>query len=99
MLRELAAAAERSGIGQTLLPVLYSYAGFGSQPPLPGQKRFIQTTSPHLAQQLRLQKLIAGRPLLSQGPCFQSLRAANESHMAEVRSAELRVGNGCRMWW
>lgn len=87
MLRELAAAAERSGIGQTLLPVLYSYAGFGSQPPLPGQKRFIQTTSQYIAQQVRLQKLIAGRPLLSQGLCFHSLRAVNESQMREVLAA------------
>ncbi|WP_168428937.1 amidohydrolase family protein, partial [Erwinia amylovora] len=37
MLQQLISAAERSGIGQTLLPVLYSYAGFGSQPARAGQ--------------------------------------------------------------
>ncbi|WP_232495408.1 formimidoylglutamate deiminase [Novosphingobium kaempferiae] len=36
----LGAAAE-AGIGMTLLPVLYTYAGFGAQPPQPGQARFI----------------------------------------------------------
>ncbi|PNU06699.1 formimidoylglutamate deiminase [Novosphingobium guangzhouense] len=35
------AAAGDTGIGMTLLPVLYSYAGFGAQPPSPAQARFI----------------------------------------------------------
>lgn len=35
------AAAADSGIAMTLLPVLYSHAGFGAQPPQPGQARFI----------------------------------------------------------
>lgn len=84
MLQQLILAAERSGIGQTLLPVLYSYAGFGSQPAQPGQKRFIQDTRHYLAQQQRLMQLIAGKPLHSQGLCFHSLRAVNEQQMREV---------------
>ncbi|MEN5016190.1 formimidoylglutamate deiminase [Erwinia sp. Eh17-17] len=84
MLQQLILAAERSGIGQTLLPVLYSYAGFGSQPAQPGQKRFIQDTRHYLAQQQRLTQLIAGKPLHSQGLCFHSLRAVNEQQMREV---------------
>ena len=35
------AAAADSGVGMTLLPVLYSHAGFGAQPPQPAQARFI----------------------------------------------------------
>ncbi|RZF65049.1 formimidoylglutamate deiminase [Sphingomonas populi] len=35
------AAAAESGIGLTLLPVFYAYAGFGAQPPRPDQARFI----------------------------------------------------------
>lgn len=35
------AAAVDSGIGMTLLPVLYSHAGPGAQPPQPAQARFI----------------------------------------------------------
>ncbi|QGU88271.1 formimidoylglutamate deiminase [Erwinia sorbitola] len=84
MLRQLIHAAERSGIGQTLLPVLYSYSGFGSQPPQPGQKRFIQDTQGYLDQQQRLQQLITGRPLLNHGLCFHSLRAVSEEQMREV---------------
>lgn len=34
-------AAADSGIGMTLLPVLYSHAGFGAQPPQPAQARFV----------------------------------------------------------
>ncbi|HUD93854.1 formimidoylglutamate deiminase [Sphingobium sp.] len=37
----IVAAAADSGIGMTLLPVLYSHAGFGAQPPQPAQARFI----------------------------------------------------------
>jgi formimidoylglutamate deiminase len=37
----LVAAAQRAGIGLTLLPVLYQASGFGGRAPLPGQRRFI----------------------------------------------------------
>jgi len=37
-------AATTSGIGLTLLPVLYRFAGFGEQAPNDGQKRFINST-------------------------------------------------------
>ncbi|WHZ09856.1 MAG: Formiminoglutamic iminohydrolase [Burkholderiaceae bacterium] len=37
-------AAERAGIGLTLLPVLYQASGFGGQPPSEGQRRFIRGT-------------------------------------------------------
>jgi len=39
--QRIVAAAEISGIGLTLLPVLYAHANFGSLPPTPGQRRFI----------------------------------------------------------
>ena len=37
-------AAKESGIGLTLLPVLYQYSGFGEKAPSDGQKRFINST-------------------------------------------------------
>jgi len=37
----IAAAAEESGIGLTLLPVFYAHADFGGAPPTPGQHRFV----------------------------------------------------------
>jgi formiminoglutamate deiminase len=41
MSARLAAAAQTAGIGLTLLPVFYAHAGFGGQPPGPGQARFV----------------------------------------------------------
>ena len=35
------AAADQAGIAITMLPTLYSYGGFGGQPPAAGQRRFI----------------------------------------------------------
>lgn len=84
MLQQLIDAAELAGIGQTLLPVLYSYSGFGSQPPAAGQKRFIQQTDRYLQQQARLDALQQQRPLLNRGLCFHSLRAVSERQMETV---------------
>jgi formimidoylglutamate deiminase len=40
--QRIAAAAESSGIGLTLLPVLYAHSNFGGRPPNPGQRRFVK---------------------------------------------------------
>ena len=40
----VAAAAQETGIGLTLLPVLYSHGSFGGQPPTPGEPRFVNDT-------------------------------------------------------
>jgi formimidoylglutamate deiminase len=37
----IAAACERTGLGLTLLPVMYAHANFGGLPPVAGQRRFI----------------------------------------------------------
>ena len=37
----IAAAAQASGIGLTLLPVFYAHSGFGGLPPTEGQRRFV----------------------------------------------------------
>lgn len=87
MLQQLMAAADTAGIGQTLLPVLYSYSGFGSQPASDGQRRFIQQTEAYLQQQQRLSHWVADKPLFNHGLCFHSLRAVNEAQMREVLAA------------
>lgn len=43
MAQAIFAAAEQSGIGLTLLPVLYRFSGFGTQTATDGQKRFINS--------------------------------------------------------
>jgi formimidoylglutamate deiminase len=87
MLLNLINAADTAGIGQTLLPVLYSYSGFGSQPASDGQRRFIQQTDAYLHQQQRVAQWSADKPLLNHGICFHSLRAVSEAQMREVLSA------------
>ncbi|MXP61544.1 formimidoylglutamate deiminase [Pantoea sp. Taur] len=87
MLLNLIAAAETAGIGQTLLPVLYSFSGFGSQPASDGQRRFIQQTDAYLQQQQRVAQWSANKPLLNHGICFHSLRAVSEAQMREVLAA------------
>lgn len=44
MAQAIFTAAKESGIGLTLLPVLYQHGGFGEQAPNDGQKRFINST-------------------------------------------------------
>lgn len=87
MLQQLIEAAEIAGIGQTLLPVLYSYSGFGAQPASDGQRRFIQHTDAYLQQQQRVAQWSAQQPLINHGLCFHSLRAVSEAQMHEVLAA------------
>ena len=87
MLQQLMLAAERTGIGQTLLPVLYSYSGFGAQPASAGQRRFIQQTGAYLQQLQRVAAACADKPLLNYGVCFHSLRAVSEAQMHDVLAA------------
>lgn len=83
--KQLQNAASVVGIGQTLLPVIYTYSGFGAQLPSEGQKRFIQSTQQYLAQFNNLQTQCA--PLNSLGICFHSLRAVSTTQMDEVLAA------------
>jgi formimidoylglutamate deiminase len=48
-------AARRTGIGLTLLPVLYQNSGFGGLPPSAGQRRFLHRTEALLELLQRLQ--------------------------------------------
>lgn len=84
MSRHLSEAAQQSGIGLTLLPVLYSYSGFGAQPAVEGQKRFIQDADSYLLQQQAIRHHIADKPLQNQGLCFHSLRAVSLDQMQQV---------------
>lgn len=85
MSKQLQNAASSVGIGQTLLPVLYTYSGFGQQLPSEAQKRFIQSTQQYLTQFTQLQDQCS--PLNSLGICFHSLRAVSKEQMQEVLSA------------
>ncbi|OEC60808.1 formimidoylglutamate deiminase [Pseudomonas sp. ENNP23] len=79
-------AARDSGIGLTLLPVLYSHAGFGGLPPNEGQRRFIHGTDSYLALQQRLREALPADQGL--GLCFHSLRAVTPDQLTTVLAAE-----------
>ena len=87
MTGRLSQAAEQAGIGMTLLPVLYSYAGFGAQPAQTGQKRFIQDVESYLEQQQVIARQLTIQPLQNQGLCFHSLRAVELSQMQQILAA------------
>lgn len=50
-------AAQKTGLGLTLLPVLYQTSGFGATPPTDGQRRFVRSTDNMLRLLERLKPL------------------------------------------
>ncbi|KRP72218.1 N-formimino-L-glutamate deiminase [Pseudomonas paralactis] len=85
--RQISLAAAGSGIGLTLLPVLYTHAGFGGQAPNEGQRRFINSTEHYLDLQARLQPILAAQPAQQLGLCFHSLRAVTPEQIQQVLAA------------
>lgn len=83
MSRRVLHAAEMTGIGITLLPVMYAHGGFGGKEPAEGQRRFIHTSEHYL----RLQESLASdcaRPGRRLGFCFHSLRAVTLEEIQAV---------------
>ncbi|MES2019293.1 MAG: formimidoylglutamate deiminase [Pseudomonadota bacterium] len=79
------AAAQLTGIGVTMLPVLYSYAGFGEQPLKPEQKRF-RTGPVEVLQVIDALDPLRG-PQVEVGVAPHSLRAASSTQIREVLAA------------
>ena len=77
-------AASAAGIGLTLLPVLYSYSGFGSQAPTASQRRFIHSTDSYLELLARLAPQLASDATQRLGLCFHSLRAVSPQQIQQV---------------
>ncbi|MFL6672792.1 MAG: formimidoylglutamate deiminase [Massilia sp.] len=81
----VAAAAQQAGIGLTLLPVLYSYAGFGEQPLKPEQKRFRSDVGQVMRIVEALEPMRGGQ--LEVGAAPHSLRAAAMAQVRELAAA------------
>jgi formimidoylglutamate deiminase len=82
MALRIAAAGQTSGMGVTLLPVMYSYAGFGEQALKPAQRRF--RTDPEAVLRI-VDALEAQRgPQLEVGAAPHSLRAASAGQLREL---------------
>jgi formimidoylglutamate deiminase len=71
----IAAAAEETGVGLTLLPVLYRYGNFGEAAPSPGQRRFINDREGYLALLEASASAIGTLPDVRLGVAPHSLRA------------------------
>ncbi|MFZ1425706.1 MAG: formimidoylglutamate deiminase [Geminicoccaceae bacterium] len=84
MAARIAAAAETSGIGLTLLPVFYAHAGFGGQPPNPGQRRFLSDPESFARLMEESRAAVAGLPDAVVGIAPHSLRAVTEAELAGI---------------
>ena len=85
MAERVAAAGQQSGIGLTLLPVLYSHSGFGEQPLKSEQKRFQTDVDTVLRIVEALAPLRNGQ--LEVGAAPHSLRAAGIEQIRELAAA------------
>ncbi|PPC75496.1 formimidoylglutamate deiminase [Pokkaliibacter plantistimulans] len=74
-------AAAQTGIGLTLLPVMYAHSGFGGQSPMEGQRRFINSIDSYSRLLNQLSDQLARQPLQRTGLCFHSLRAVTPDQL------------------
>ena len=81
----VAAAAQLAGIGLTMLPVLYSHAGFGEQALKPEQQRFRTDAADVLRIAEALEPLRGGQFEVGAAP--HSLRAATIGQIRELMAA------------
>lgn len=84
MAERLAAAAAETGIGLTLLPVFYAYAGFGGAPPKPGQARFINSIDSYARILEASRAALRALPDGQVGMAPHSLRAVTEAQLREI---------------
>ena len=90
MSRCLIRAADKSGIGLTLLPVFYQYSGFGRAKPIPRQNRFIHDVETMLALWEELYKALKGS-CHCLGIAPHSLRAVDLSDFKTLLANILKV--------
>lgn len=84
MSQRLVDAAEQTGLGMTLLPVLYQYSGFGAQAPREEQQRFLNTPEQLLAI---LESVRRSHPETAQrryGVAPHSLRAVSQATLTTL---------------
>jgi formimidoylglutamate deiminase len=77
-------AQQSSGIGLTLLPVLYMAGGFGGQPPEAGQRRFVHDANRFADLLQRLAPRCAGDANLRLGLAPHSLRAVPDERLRQA---------------
>jgi len=84
MAARIAAAADETGIGLTLLPVFYAHSGFGGQAPTDGQRRFVNSVDGYGRLNDGTRAAVAGLPDAVVGVAPHSLRAVTEEELTAV---------------
>jgi formimidoylglutamate deiminase len=86
----LVRAAQRAGIGLTLLPTLYTRPGFGARGLRDEQRRFASTPESvlRIAEAVRAQ----ANPLVNAGVALHSLRGVDEGALRELAQAARAAG-------
>jgi formiminoglutamate deiminase len=87
LMTRIAAAANGTGIGLTLLPSFYAQGGFGGAPPTPGQRRFITDPETFLRLVGRAQEIAVTLPDTRVGIAPHSLRAVTPDALRVVLDA------------
>jgi formimidoylglutamate deiminase len=87
-MRIVAAAAE-TGIGLTLLPVLYAQGGFGGRPADARQRRFLNNIDDYLALHANARRAVARLPFGAAGVAPHSLRAVTPESLRQLTDAKL----------
>ncbi len=92
MSHRIVRAAKKSGIGLTLLPVLYTGSGFGKDSPSPEQVRFVLEPDELLELVGELAAAYAGDDQLRFGVAPHSLRAVSVEGFVASIAASSRIG-------
>jgi formiminoglutamate deiminase len=80
----IAAAAQQTGIGLTLLPVFYAHGNFGGQPPVRGQRRFLNDVDRFAKLMEASRAAIAGLEDSVIGVAPHSLRAVTPEELSAI---------------
>ena len=80
----VAAAADASGIGLTLLPVFYAQGGFGGAPASPAQRRFLNDPDGFARLVEASRRVLHGLPDANLGVAPHSLRAATPRQLERI---------------
>jgi formimidoylglutamate deiminase len=84
MAARIAAAADETGIGLTLLPVFYAHSGFGGEAPKSAQRRFIHDLDGYAALLDASRRAVAPLDDAVVGVAPHSLRAVTAQELAHV---------------
>jgi formimidoylglutamate deiminase len=88
----IVSAARRTGIGLTLIPVLYRYSDFGEKPPAQRQLRFVLSFDEYAELWRDLYDAYRDDPQIALGASPHSLRAVGLDDLSELTSLVHDVG-------